>query len=314
MSNQAATFVILLALMGAGDVVASLRMQVAGEARLADAHVHLSGSGGDGIERLVAANITAVRDCGGDFGVLAKWRDEIASGRRRGPRLFLAGPLIDGPKEGAKWRVTVRTVAEAERAVDDLAALGVDFIKTHNALSQETFLAVVRRANKRGLRVAAHLPRGVPAWVAAEAGVGSIEHAAESILASPIYAGFADDAAAAVQWWASPAGDAAIRRLAQTGVTVVPTLVRYEATIQLPDSRAQRDARAALLPQLIALMGRLHRAGVPLLAGSDLDEVQGADAASGPAREVQLLEAAGLTHEAAMAAASPEALVRWFNR
>lgn len=312
MSGQGATFAILLALVCAGGV--GQRAQVGSVAHLADAHVHLSGAAGDVIERLVAANIVAVRDCGGDFEALVRWRDEIASGRRRGPRLFLAGPLVDGPKEGAKWRVTVRTVAEAERAVDSLAALGVDFIKTHNALSQETFLAVVRRANKHGLRVAAHLPRGVPAWVAAEAGVGSIEHAAESILASRIYAGFAEDAAAAVQWWASPPGEAAIRRLAQTGVTVVPTLVRYEATIQLPDSQAQRDARAALLPQLIALIGRLHRAGVPLLVGSDLDEVEGANAAAGPAREVQLLEAAGLTHEAAMAAASPEALARWFKR
>ena len=79
------------------------------------------------------------------------------------------------------------------RAVDSLAGR-VDFLKTHNAIPPEAFFALVRRARERGLKVAAHLPVGVPAWTAAEAGVGSIEHrTAESLASSPIYAGVAKD-------------------------------------------------------------------------------------------------------------------------
>ena len=106
------------------------------------------------------------------------------AGVRRGPHIFLCGPLLDGPKPDANWRLVVTTATEAEDAVDALAAEGVDFIKTHNAVPPEAFFALVKRAKERGLKVAAHLPKGVPAWTAAEAGVGSIEHAAESLAAS----------------------------------------------------------------------------------------------------------------------------------
>ena len=199
--------------------------------------------------------------------------------------------------------------------MDALAAEGVHFIKTHNAIPPEAFLAVVARAKQRGLKVAAHIPKGVPAWVAAEAGVASIEHAAESLAASPIYAGYVKDAPAALDWWFSPAGDEAIQRLAKTRVTIVPTLVRYEASITTPDNPKTREARAALLPKLLQLIGRMHRAGIPLLVGSDLVGLpENVRPETGPAREIQLLEAAGLTHDEAITAASPEALRRWFEK
>ena len=132
------------------------------------------------------------------------------------------------------------------RAVDSLAGR-VDFLKTHNTIPPEAFFALVRRARERGLKVAAHLPVGVPAWTAAEAGVGSIEHAAESLATSPVYAGVAKDGNAAMDWWRSPDGDAAIRRLAASRVTVVPTLVRYESMINTPATAEARSGRAELM-------------------------------------------------------------------
>jgi Amidohydrolase family len=282
--------------------------------RLADAHVHLSLGHAEDLEKLHSAGITVVRDCGGDMAQLRQWRDEIAKGQRRGPKIYIAGPLLDGPKPGAQFRVTVRTVEEAERAVDSLAGR-VDFIKTHNAVPRDAFFALVRRARSRNLKVAAHLPRDVAAWEAAEAGVGSIEHAAESLLSSPINAGLVKDAAAAFAWWESPAGDDAIRRMAKSGVTIVPTLVRYEASIGAAPSPELKQGRAAVLPKLQALVGRMHKAGIPILAGSDLVGLDGAPSPEqGPAREVELLQAAGLSAAEARAAASPQALERWFAR
>jgi hypothetical protein len=97
-------------------------------------------------------------------------------------------------------------------------------------------------------------------------------------------------------------------------VTVVPTLVRYEAAISMAATPELRAARAAVLPRLIALVGRLHKAGVPLLVGSDLVGIPGGPAPeTGPAREIQLLEQAGLSAAEARAAASPEAVERWFR-
>jgi len=308
---------VALQLLAASALLAACRPGVPdgpGAHALADAHAHLSYEDSSKLDSLVARGITAVRDCGGDLSVLSRWRAEIAAGTRRGPRLYIAGPVLDGPKPDARYRLTVRTAAEAERAVDSLAALGVDFIKTHNAIPPEAFFAVLRRARVHRLKVAAHLPRGVPAWVAADSGAGSIEHMAESVLASPIYAGIARDPEAAVRWWASPAGDSMIAHLARTGVTVTPTLVRYEATLGMAPTPEVREARARLLPELIKLTGRLHRAGVPLLTGSDLVGVPpGTAPRDGIAREVELLQAAGLRPAEARAASSAAALAEWFH-
>jgi imidazolonepropionase-like amidohydrolase len=279
----------------------------------ADAHVHLSYGEAADLDSLVAHGVTAVRDCGGNLAQLLQWRAEIAAGTRRGPRLYIAGPVLDGPKEGAEYRLTVRTANDAERAVDSLANAGVDFLKTHSGISPEAFFALLRHARTRGLKVAAHLPRGIPAWVAVDSGVGSLEHAAESILASPIYAGLATDVAGAMAWWRSPAGDSALRRMARLGVTVVPTLVRYEATIDLAVTPELRAARRAVMPDLLDLVGRLHRAGVPLLAGSDLVGIpDGPKPWNGPEREIELLVNAGLSPAAARETASHRALEKWF--
>jgi hypothetical protein len=278
---------------------------------IGDAHVHLSYRGESVLAELADAGVDLVRDCGGDAAQLASWRDEIASGRRRGPRIYFAGRAIDGPKPLARFRITVSTPAQARAAVATLQGEGVDFIKTHNALPPEAFFAVLDEASRRGLRVAAHLPRGVSVRAAVEAGVGSIEHAAESLLASPIYAGDAADVDAAIAWWESPAGVAEIEFLAIRRVAVTPTLVAYEAFTEARRGQAEYAARQRVLEFLLQLTGRLHAAGVPLLAGSD---VAGPDAPIVPAtalrRELELLRQAGLGESALRAAAGPN-LVAW---
>ena len=45
--------------------------------------------------------------------------------------------------------------------------------------------------------------------------------------------------------------------------------------INTPATAEARSGRAELMPKLIDLVGRLHRAGVPLLAASDLDWIPG---------------------------------------
>jgi hypothetical protein len=114
-------------------------------------------------------------------------------------------------------------------------------------------------------------------------------------------------------WWKSAAGDAALMRLARTQVTLVPTLVRYEAAINSPESPEIRNARAAFLPDLLWLVGKFHRAGVPLLAGSDLVGLSSGPATdAGTAREIELLQKAGLSASDARYAGSADALIKWF--
>jgi len=46
----------------------------------------------------VANGVTGVRDMGGDLDTLLEWRKQIASGTLLGPRMIIAGPMLDGPK------------------------------------------------------------------------------------------------------------------------------------------------------------------------------------------------------------------------
>src|SRR5687768_15777441 len=261
-----------------------------------DAHTHLTWWGPDALDSLVKYGVVGVRDLGSDAYTLAKWRDEIARGTRRGPMILFAGGQIDGPKESTKWRTIVTTEAEARRAVDSLADLGVSFIKTHNKITPELFFVVLRQAKARGLRVAAHLPEGVPAWVAADSGVGSLEHMAESIMVSPMYAGYAKTLREALDWWLSPAGDTMIVHLARTGVAVTPTLAAYqEFAREKSASEQSRAGRFRALEFQKQLVGRFYRAGIPILAGSDFaDKDWTVLPGSALIEEIRLLQEAGL--------------------
>jgi imidazolonepropionase-like amidohydrolase len=277
-----------------------------------DAHVHLSAWGASALDSLASAGVTHVRDCGSDPEEVLRWRDEIRRGVRGGPRIVTAGWVVDGPKD-AEFRLTVRSPAEAEAAVDSLERLGVDFIKTHSALSREAYFAVLRAARARRLRVVSHLPRGVPAWEAADSGVSDIEHAAESMVASPLNAGLATTVDEVIAWWRSPAGDSVIRRLAARGVVFTPTLARYAAMVDRPSTAEARAGRRRLLPFLVELTGRFHRAGVPILAGSDF---AGPETPLVPGRslheELRWLARAGLSPKDVEAAASTN-VERWLE-
>lgn len=127
--------------------------------------------------------ITSVRDTGGDLEQLlalrAGWR---ASGRPT-PRIYLAGPLLDGRRvvydgqaPGQPPLGTSTPDAETARAaVARIAARGGDLIKIYELVSPEVFAALVEAAREAGLPIAAHVPLTL---AADEAGpqVDSMEH------------------------------------------------------------------------------------------------------------------------------------------
>ena len=52
-----------------------------------DMHVHLAKTGVSSLGLFIANGVTSVRDMGGDFAVVQRWRSEIAAGTRVGPRI-----------------------------------------------------------------------------------------------------------------------------------------------------------------------------------------------------------------------------------
>jgi imidazolonepropionase-like amidohydrolase len=128
-----------------------------------DMHVHLSIITESSLEAFIANGVTGVRDMGGDLDQIDGWRKEIAAGVRIGPRIVRAGPLVDGPKKTAMYRLTVTNAVEAQHAVDSLQQRGVDFIKVHNRVPRDAYFALADECRKTGMRFVGHIPRGVSA-------------------------------------------------------------------------------------------------------------------------------------------------------
>lgn len=277
------------------------------EYRIYDAHGHVSLSERNVLDSLVKHKVYGVRDCGGDWQQLKKLKDEINQGKINGPKLFICGPFLDGPKKTQRSSMTIFIINETEaiKAVDSLYFLGVDFIKTHNGLSRENYFAIVKQAKTRKLKVVSHLPKGVPVWEAAEHGVSCVEHVAESILTSPIYAGYVKTPKEAATWWlTSPKADSLIKFMVERKIFLTPTLVAFKSLISLPENKAISNELKAGLGDLMKITLKLHKAGIRILTGTDFNSLTRINPGQSIHQEINLLIEAGLSEIEARDAAS----------
>jgi imidazolonepropionase-like amidohydrolase len=89
---------------------------------------------------------------------------------------MLDGYLPDGKNLRFPSSVAVTSPAEARAAVDSLVAQDVDFIKVQSLLSLESYLAAADEARKRKLPIVGHVPDKVRITQVVAAGQKSIEH------------------------------------------------------------------------------------------------------------------------------------------
>src|SRR5262249_48873531 len=113
---------------------------------------------------------------GGDLDVLLEWRAAIARGALVGPRMVVSGPMLDGPKPRFPSSVPIATPEDGRRAVRDLAARHVDFVKLQSLIPREAVFAIAEEATKVGIPFAGHVPDAVRASEMAAAGQKSFEH------------------------------------------------------------------------------------------------------------------------------------------
>jgi imidazolonepropionase-like amidohydrolase len=149
-----------------------------------DMHVHLTYD-----DALTAAmpglflqwGVTSVRDTGGLLDELLPVVQAMRTGGAIAPRVFFAGPLLDGERvvyDGngrPEIGIANATVEAASANVAVLAEAGVDFVKIYELVAPEVFEAVVAAAEERGLPVAAHVPLSMRARFVAPR-VNSMEH------------------------------------------------------------------------------------------------------------------------------------------
>jgi imidazolonepropionase-like amidohydrolase len=149
---------------------------------LVDMHAHLTGAGEPSGSRefilplLLANGITTVRDMGGDLDALVKLRQEIESGKLQAPRIFFAGPYLDGSPPFFQPSLVVTNSSEAADDVHSLISRGADFIKVQSNLGREAYFAIADVCRREHITFVGHVPDRVTAAEASDAGQKSIEH------------------------------------------------------------------------------------------------------------------------------------------
>jgi imidazolonepropionase-like amidohydrolase len=269
-----------------------------------DMHMHLSFMTDLALPVLVANGVTAIRDMGGDLEEIDRWRTEISSGTRIGPRILRCGLVLDGPRdEEARFRQRVANAEEGRAAVRALQARGVDFLKVYHFLSREAFFAIADEAKQRRIAFAGHIPNGVHPLEASDAGMRSAEHIAVLLQAMISVmekrdAGQKELTLQALSTLEGEKGDEIFARFARNHTWHTPTLVLSQSSVlrselaARPDPRREYVAprvkeywdknnpvrpippeelaeRRQLLGRMFALVGKMQRAGVQLLAGTD---------------------------------------------
>ena len=266
-----------------------------------DMHAHVAAIGptGDALEDYVRHGVLGIRDMGGRIDEVLALRGAVARGERLGPTMVVAGPTLNG-EQAADFHRLVRDGAEARAAVSELHERGVDFIKIHRQTSREAFYGVRDQARAGRLAFAGHVPLAIDWIEAADAGMRTIEHV-QTILENEVEQGIEPIRAGteAMDRVEGARGDAIFAALARNGAFWDPTLVAYEASWR--DDAPERQAlKQRLYARMRPLVGRAFRAGVPILAGTDLLERRG----EGLLDELDRLVQAGLTPRQALAAAT----------
>lgn len=152
-----------------------------------DAHVHFSyleELAPSMLDLFLVNGITSVRDTGGEFEFVNKWRKKSLANPTTSPRVMMAGPLLDGNPnvyDGSdpghpELSVGLNTVEDVIKKVNELDGLGVDFLKAYEMLSPEQFKMITQLAKEKGLKVTGHVPLSMDVISASNAGLNSMEH------------------------------------------------------------------------------------------------------------------------------------------
>jgi imidazolonepropionase-like amidohydrolase len=277
----------------------------------------------------LAAGVTTVRDCGNEFEFITAVRDAVAQGRGLGPRILAAG-IVDGTGPLALGVQRVDTPEQAKEWVDRYHAAGFQQMKIYSSVKLENLKAVTDEAHRLGMTVTGHVPEGLNAFQTIAAGQDQINHI--SFIADIMHAPFPADMnrldrgkALANLDLESPEAKKALAFLKDHRTVVDPTMAVFEfftiSTAKPPASFEPGVNKVApeLAEQLtdveppsehsalgeqifekeLAIVGALHRAGIPVVAGTD-QTVPGYSLH----REIELYVQAGLTPMEAIQAAT----------
>lgn len=279
----------------------------------------------------LAAGVTTVRDVGNEYDFITQVRDAVNSGKALGPHMLLAG-IVDGDSPMAIGITRVNSPADAEKWVTRYHDSGFQQIKIYSSVKSENVKAICTEAHKLGMTVTGHIPNGMNAYEGVEDGMDMINHIhyiADLLLPKDFdpskVKGLERLKILASADINSEQGKQAVAFLKQHGTVIDPTMALFEMMTRPASEPATQmePGIARVAPELreqlvsggmppeaapygqkiaqedLAIIGALHRAGVPIIAGTD-QAVPGFSLY----REIELYVKAGFTPMEALQAAT----------
>ncbi|MCE2485262.1 MAG: amidohydrolase family protein [Desulfurellaceae bacterium] len=130
---------------------------------LIDTHVHATLLDSESLPLFLAAGVTTARDVGGKLEKVTQLREDLKTGTKLGPRLFVLGPLLDGVDQSMDYNGelgemldSVPSVEAVPQKIGELLKAGVDGVKLYFTLPPDTAKAIIRFVDKR-VPVTGHL-------------------------------------------------------------------------------------------------------------------------------------------------------------
>ncbi|MDR7070058.1 imidazolonepropionase-like amidohydrolase [Pseudoxanthomonas japonensis] len=273
---------------------------------LFDMHTHLADNTSGLLA--IASGITSARDLANQIDKLAERSAAWDSGQLIGPRVFRAA-MIDGQHALAgPTELLVATEEEALAAVARASEAGFPAVKLYSSLPADLAKVIIDDAHKRGMRVGGHVPAGMTMRQAIEAGFDEVTHANFWLLGfmgdevidktnTPLRISALGELGRTIDL-DSPQVRDLVALIRARGTVLDPTLGVFEDTLiaepgkPVPSVMAFADRMPATvirsvsgggmakneeerlryresLDRLGQLFLRLHRDGVPMVAGTD---------------------------------------------
>lgn len=255
----------------------------------------------------LAAGVTTTRDMGNDNPTLQQLMDGVERGELAYPQVVPTGFIEGDSRFSSRYGLIVKTLDEALAAVDWYAQRGYPQIKVYNSFPREFLRETVAHAHRRGLRVSGHVPAFLRAADVLEMGYDEVQHVNQLLLNFLVTPSTDTRTLERFYLPAERLGEldldsapvqAFIAQLKARGTVADLTLMAFQflqqrdgevpaemagvldhlppgeqrsyrtASMKIPDEATAARYRAA-----VATLGeftrRLHRAGVPLVAGTD---------------------------------------------
>lgn len=284
----------------------------------------------------MSTGVTSVRDMGNDNKQLQAMLDETAAGKLLAPQVVPAGFLEGESPFSANNGFVIKDLQGAKDAVDWYAQRGYPQLKIYNSFPKAILKDTVAYAHSRGMRVSGHIPAGLRAQEALDAGYDEIQHINQVLLNFLVKP---DTETRNLNRFLLPAEKVAdmdfnsrpfkdfVAGLAKKQISIDPTMSAF-AFIQQKDGEVNEPYRAfaANMPpdvarsfavggmkiegdatlkryqksyaKMVEFVGIMYKAGVPIVAGTD--DIPGFTLHS----ELALLVKAGLTPAQALQVAT----------